>query len=347
MNAPISHCFQTLLNFRCTTWKLSDQYCSIAIRHWFIFRHPSCNVLIAGQMFMNPSVIQSSSNLNGHSLSIVRASLKPRNSLNPLRTTATLCLCNYFHFVFLFCINFRRCVPTYGEGDDCSILTDLIYFSNDKTILFLGDDDGHMQMAYAGNAAVAIWSAVCRLLSQSTSLNLNESFEEELGDLLTSAESSFRFHQESERVFEKSKLELYAIKEEDENLEGYRARHNTVRTSIDVDSESKTDIDENLTEEGEVFEQGDCTKQGFNFEIEDEPQSQNLDFSIINDSKFSKNDRVFEVILYFKKYPETNVIFQIFLINDETPKKTVYSTYGQLLYVRWFLYQQNQILFMF
>lgn len=209
-----------------------------------------------------------------------------------------------------------RCVPTYGEGDDCSILTDLIYFSNDKTILFLGDDDGHMQMAYAGNAAVAIWSAVCRLLSQSTSLNLNESFEEELGDLLTSAESSFRFHQESERVFEKSKLELYAIKEEDENLEGYRARHNTVRTSIDVDSESKTDIDENLTEEGEVFEQGDCTKQGFNFEIEDEPQSQNLDFSIINDSKFSKNDRVFE----------------IFLINDETPKKTVYSTYGQLLY---------------
>uniref|UniRef100_A0A8R1I9X9 Uncharacterized protein n=1 Tax=Caenorhabditis japonica TaxID=281687 RepID=A0A8R1I9X9_CAEJA len=53
-----------------------------------------------------------------------------------------------------------RCVPTYGEGDDCSILTDLIYFSNDKMVVSIGDDDGHMQMAYAGNVSVAIWSAV-------------------------------------------------------------------------------------------------------------------------------------------------------------------------------------------
>ncbi|KAF1765731.1 hypothetical protein GCK72_005684 [Caenorhabditis remanei] len=209
-----------------------------------------------------------------------------------------------------------RSVPTYGEGDNCSILTDLIYLSNDKTVLSLGDDDGHMQMAYAGNVSVALWSAVCRLLSQSTSLDLNESFDDELNDLLTSAENSFRYQQSNDKCEDNNKSRLYAIKEEDENLEGYRARHNTVRTSFDGDCDSKRGCDENLTEEIDVFDNENTTVQITSGNTE-KRGAHNADFSIINDATFSNGKKR---------------IFEIFLVNDETPKKTVYNTYGQLLY---------------
>uniref|UniRef100_A0A1I7T7H9 3Beta_HSD domain-containing protein n=1 Tax=Caenorhabditis tropicalis TaxID=1561998 RepID=A0A1I7T7H9_9PELO len=209
-----------------------------------------------------------------------------------------------------------RSVPTYGEGDECSILTDLIYFSNDKLVVSLGDDDGHMQMAYAGNISVAIWSAVCRLLSQSTSLDLNESFDDELGDLLISAENSFRLHEATEKNVEEYKPLLDVIKEEDENLEGYRARHNTVRTSFDDDYEIKKDDKMIIIGDSEVFSNNETTFQGFQAALET-VSVQNLEFSILKDVALA-NDK--------------KRVFEIFLINDETPKKTVYNTYSQLLF---------------
>lgn len=208
-----------------------------------------------------------------------------------------------------------RSVPTYGEGDECSILTDLIYFSNDKTVVSLGDEDGHMQMAYAGNVSIALWSAVCRLLSQSTSLDLNESFDDELGDLLSSAENSFRLLEASGKSVDKMKPGLYSIKEEDENLEGCRARHNTVRTSFDEDSESKREIEDHI-DDSEVFHNHESTLQEFHTAVEHLPV-QNIEFSIINDDTFANEKRR---------------VFEIFLINDETPKKTIYNTYSQLLF---------------
>ncbi|CAI2342215.1 unnamed protein product [Caenorhabditis sp. 36 PRJEB53466] len=221
-----------------------------------------------------------------------------------------------------------RCVPTYGEGDNCSILTDLIYFSNDKMITSLGDNDGHMQMAYAGNVSVAIWSAVCRLLSQSTSLDLNESFDDELSDLLASAENSFRIQQELEQTAPKRKSALYVIKEEDENQEGYRARHNTVRTSCDEENEPKKDVEEEIpVEEGEeVFEQDATFERGP--VVEAKKGSMNL--SLIEDAVLAH---------------EKQRIFEIFLINDETPKNTVYNTYSQLLYNNKRLRSANQLSF--
>lgn len=206
-----------------------------------------------------------------------------------------------------------RSVPTYGEGDNCSILTDLIYLSNDKTVVSLGDNDGHMQMAYAGNVSVALWSAVCRLLSQSTCLDLNESFDDELSDLLASAENSFRYQQLNDKLTDNNKQGLYVIKEEEENLEGYRARHNTVRTSFDGDCDSKKGCEE--TEESDVFGEEPIAKDTNTAIVK--KNNQNVDFSILNDVTLT-NDK--------------KRVFEIFLINDETPKKTVYNTYAQLLY---------------
>ncbi|ULU05489.1 hypothetical protein L3Y34_017866 [Caenorhabditis briggsae] len=206
-----------------------------------------------------------------------------------------------------------RSVPTYGEGDNCSILTDLIYLSNDGTVVPLGDNDGHMQMAYAGNVSVALWSAVCRLLSQSTCTDLNVSYEEELNDILSSAENSFRYQQENEKLTDGIKPGLYAIKEEDENLEGYRARHNTVRTSFDGDCDWKKGCEE--TEEGDVFGDDKVLQENDGAAVQENAET--TYFSIIKDSTFTvQNQRIFE----------------IFLINDDTPKKTIYNTFEQLLY---------------
>lgn len=147
-------------------------------------------------------------------------------------------------------------------------------------------------MAYAGNVSVALWSAVCRLLSQSTSLDLNESFDDELSDLLTSAENSFRCNRDYEETGLKKKNELYVIKEEDENQEGYRARHNTVRTSFDEDSESKKSAEEYVLEENDVFDQ-DTTFEGF--AMESKPATTNL--SIIGEASFEiDKQRIFEVL---------------------------------------------------
>ncbi|WKY00790.1 hypothetical protein Q1695_015093 [Nippostrongylus brasiliensis] len=58
-----------------------------------------------------------------------------------------------------------RCVPAYGEGDTCSVLTDLIKFADGGDITSYSDGDGVLQMAYAGNLADGIWVAANNLLS--------------------------------------------------------------------------------------------------------------------------------------------------------------------------------------
>ncbi|KJH53108.1 NAD dependent epimerase/dehydratase family protein [Dictyocaulus viviparus] len=57
-----------------------------------------------------------------------------------------------------------RCVPVYGEGDTHSILTDLIKYAKNGNITSLGDGEGVLQMAYAENIVVGLWSAVKKLL---------------------------------------------------------------------------------------------------------------------------------------------------------------------------------------
>ncbi|KAK5980246.1 Epimerase domain-containing protein [Trichostrongylus colubriformis] len=58
-----------------------------------------------------------------------------------------------------------RCVPAYGEGDRCSVLTDLIKVAGSGDIVSIGDLDGIIQMAYAGNLADGLWKAALHLLS--------------------------------------------------------------------------------------------------------------------------------------------------------------------------------------
>ncbi|XGW18865.1 hypothetical protein V3C99_003008 [Haemonchus contortus] len=58
-----------------------------------------------------------------------------------------------------------RCVPAYGEGDKCSVLTDLIKFASNGDIVSVGDSDGAFEMAYAGNLAEGLWNAALHLLS--------------------------------------------------------------------------------------------------------------------------------------------------------------------------------------
>ncbi|KAE9420173.1 hypothetical protein Angca_001175, partial [Angiostrongylus cantonensis] len=63
-----------------------------------------------------------------------------------------------------------RCVPAYGEGDTHSILTDLIKFTGNGDILSVGDGEGVVQMAYAGNLAAGLWSAVPKLVHDGDTL---------------------------------------------------------------------------------------------------------------------------------------------------------------------------------
>lgn len=58
-----------------------------------------------------------------------------------------------------------RCVPAYGEGDNCSVLTDLIRSAGRGDVASIGDHDGVFQMAYAGNLAQGLWTAGLHLLS--------------------------------------------------------------------------------------------------------------------------------------------------------------------------------------
>ncbi|CAB3407703.1 unnamed protein product [Caenorhabditis bovis] len=208
-----------------------------------------------------------------------------------------------------------RCVPTYGEGDDCSILTDLIYFSGDKKVPQIGDGDGHMQLAYAGNLSTAVWQAACLLLSRSTRFDLNGSFGDELSDLISSADNSLRLVESQEPEIAMKPV-LTSIKEEEEDLEGYKARHNTVRTSYASEHEAKIkdyqdggdldvfDSDELINENSEDEEAGLMCNTG----------SETIVF---------ENSRCFQ--------SDSENISEIFLLNDETPKNTVYQTFGKLL----------------
>ncbi|CAI5442110.1 unnamed protein product [Caenorhabditis angaria] len=226
-----------------------------------------------------------------------------------------------------------RSVPTYGEGDNCSILTDLIYLSNDKSVFSLGDDDGHMQMAYAGNVSMALWNATCKLLSQSTTLDLNESYnDDELSDLVESAENSMKMLGGGGGDLIEKKLGLTPILEEDEDtdLEGCRARHNTVRSSFTGETEHEQKMEENLKleESGvecDVFD-GETTATIMENEPLPVAHSTMLENAIYSSysSNFETGSSGAEV--------EKQRVFEIFLINDETPKKTVYNTYGQLLF---------------
>ncbi|KAJ1349632.1 hypothetical protein KIN20_005228 [Parelaphostrongylus tenuis] len=63
-----------------------------------------------------------------------------------------------------------RCVPAYGEGDTHSIVTDLIKCAGDGDVLSLGDGEAVVQMAYAGNLAAGLWSAVAILMSDNESI---------------------------------------------------------------------------------------------------------------------------------------------------------------------------------
>ncbi|CAD6184582.1 unnamed protein product [Caenorhabditis auriculariae] len=77
-----------------------------------------------------------------------------------------------------------RAVPVYGEGDDSSIITDLIRLANDSCIPLVGDGDGVMQMSYVRNSATAVWLATCRLLSLTTSFDPNATCSD-LSELLS------------------------------------------------------------------------------------------------------------------------------------------------------------------